>query len=154
MKKKRDEHLKMVWRVSPSHKRLQARMEHMRRFRRHHEQLRTVMLRVHTRTHTRTHTHTHIHYTHTHPYTHTRGLCQKRLFTETVDGVLKANGDNDKTYIEHVLMTQCLLVSTLCRLSLDWSTEWLLAQILNTRRQSVDRLTHRIGISSVHKYIK
>ncbi|KOB77825.1 Dynein heavy chain [Operophtera brumata] len=44
--KKRDEHLKMVWRVSPSHKRLQARMEHMRRFRRHHEQLRTVMLRV------------------------------------------------------------------------------------------------------------
>ncbi|XP_028159307.1 dynein heavy chain, cytoplasmic isoform X3 [Ostrinia furnacalis] len=46
VKKKRDEHLKMVWRVSPSHKRLQARMEHMRRFRRHHEQLRTVMLRV------------------------------------------------------------------------------------------------------------
>lgn len=36
----------MVWRVLPSHKRLQARMEHMRRFRRHHEQLRTVMLRV------------------------------------------------------------------------------------------------------------
>ncbi|CAB3253573.1 unnamed protein product [Arctia plantaginis] len=46
VKKKRDEHIKMVWRVSPSHKRLQARMEHMRRFRRHHEQLRTVMLRV------------------------------------------------------------------------------------------------------------
>ncbi|CAH2049383.1 unnamed protein product, partial [Iphiclides podalirius] len=49
VKKKRDEHLKMVWRVSPSHKRLQARMEHMRRFRRHHEQLRTVMLRVQQR---------------------------------------------------------------------------------------------------------
>ncbi|XP_050667850.1 dynein heavy chain, cytoplasmic isoform X2 [Leptidea sinapis] len=46
VKKKRDEHLKMVWRVSPSHKRLQMRMEHMRRFRRHHEQLRTVMIRV------------------------------------------------------------------------------------------------------------
>ncbi|XP_077296363.1 dynein heavy chain, cytoplasmic isoform X2 [Arctopsyche grandis] len=46
VKKKRDEHLKMVWRVSPSHKKLQGRMEHMRRFRRQHEQLRTVMLRV------------------------------------------------------------------------------------------------------------
>ena len=46
MKKKRDEHLKMVWRVSPAHKRLQTRMEHMRRFRRQHEQLRTVILRV------------------------------------------------------------------------------------------------------------
>ncbi|XP_055383630.1 dynein heavy chain, cytoplasmic isoform X2 [Condylostylus longicornis] len=46
VKKKRDEHLKMVWRVSPAHKKLQARMEHMRKFRRHHEQLRTVILRV------------------------------------------------------------------------------------------------------------
>ncbi|KAJ9599379.1 hypothetical protein L9F63_010141, partial [Diploptera punctata] len=46
VKKKRDEHLKMVWRVSPAHKRLQTRMEHMRRFRRQHEQLRTVILRV------------------------------------------------------------------------------------------------------------
>lgn len=36
----------MVWRVAPSHKKLQGRMEHMRRFRRQHEQLRTVMLRV------------------------------------------------------------------------------------------------------------
>lgn len=46
MKKKRDEHLKMVWRVSFQHKRLQVRMEHMRRFRRQHEQLRTVIVRV------------------------------------------------------------------------------------------------------------
>ncbi|XP_044735865.1 dynein heavy chain, cytoplasmic isoform X10 [Chrysoperla carnea] len=46
VKKKRDEHLKMVWRISPQHKRLQNRMEHMRRFRRHHEQLRTVIVRV------------------------------------------------------------------------------------------------------------
>ncbi|XP_022254853.1 dynein heavy chain, cytoplasmic-like [Limulus polyphemus] len=46
IKKKRDEHLKMVWRVSPAHKRLQARMEQMRKFRRQHEQLRTVIVRV------------------------------------------------------------------------------------------------------------
>ncbi|XP_067011460.2 dynein heavy chain, cytoplasmic isoform X2 [Anabrus simplex] len=46
VKKKRDEHLKMVWRISPAHKRLQTRMEHMRRFRRQHEQLRTVIVRV------------------------------------------------------------------------------------------------------------
>ena len=46
VKKKRDEHLKMVWRVSPAHKKLQTRMEHMRKFRRQHEQLRTVILRV------------------------------------------------------------------------------------------------------------
>ncbi|XP_055846761.1 dynein heavy chain, cytoplasmic isoform X3 [Episyrphus balteatus] len=46
VKKKRDEHLKMVWRVSPAHKKLQARMEQMRTFRRQHEQLRTVILRV------------------------------------------------------------------------------------------------------------
>jgi len=36
----------MVWRVQPAHKRLQTRMEHMRRFRRQHEQLRTVIVRV------------------------------------------------------------------------------------------------------------
>lgn len=36
----------MVWRVSPAHKRLQVRMEHMRRFRHQHEQLRTVIVRV------------------------------------------------------------------------------------------------------------
>lgn len=46
VKKKRDEHMKMVWRVSPAHKKLQTRMEHMRRFRRQHEQLRTVIVRV------------------------------------------------------------------------------------------------------------
>ncbi|XP_058810234.1 dynein heavy chain, cytoplasmic isoform X2 [Phymastichus coffea] len=46
VKRKRDEHMKMVWRVSPAHKKLQSRMEHMRRFRRQHEQLRTVIVRV------------------------------------------------------------------------------------------------------------
>ncbi|GLV39725.1 Dynein heavy chain 64C [Carabus blaptoides fortunei] len=46
VKKKRDEHLKMVWRVSFQHKRLQTRMENMRKFRRQHEQLRTVIVRV------------------------------------------------------------------------------------------------------------
>lgn len=46
VKKKRDEHVKMVWRVSPAHKKLQQRMEDMRKFRRQHEQLRTVILRV------------------------------------------------------------------------------------------------------------
>lgn len=46
MKKKREEQLKMVWRMSPVHKRLQTRMEHMRRFRHQHEQLRTVIVRV------------------------------------------------------------------------------------------------------------
>ena len=30
VKKKRDEHLKMVWRVNFSHKRLQERLQHMR----------------------------------------------------------------------------------------------------------------------------
>ena len=46
VKKKREEQLKMVWRMSPVHKRLQTRMEHMRRFRHQHEQLRTVIVRV------------------------------------------------------------------------------------------------------------
>lgn len=32
--------------MSPIHKRLQTRMEHMRRFRHQHEQLRTVIVRV------------------------------------------------------------------------------------------------------------
>lgn len=36
----------MVWRMNPVHKRLQVRMEHMRRFRHQHEQLRTVIVRV------------------------------------------------------------------------------------------------------------
>ena len=46
VKKKRDEHIKSVWRVQPNHKKLQQRMEEMRKFRRQHEQLRTVILRV------------------------------------------------------------------------------------------------------------
>ncbi|XP_076178666.1 dynein heavy chain, cytoplasmic isoform X5 [Ptiloglossa arizonensis] len=45
-KKKRDEHVKMVWRVSLMHKKLETRMEHMRLFRRQHEQLRAVIVRV------------------------------------------------------------------------------------------------------------
>ena len=44
-KKKRDEQLKMVWRVSPAHKKLQQRMDQMRNFRRQHEQLRAVIVR-------------------------------------------------------------------------------------------------------------
>ncbi|CAL4060939.1 unnamed protein product, partial [Meganyctiphanes norvegica] len=46
LKKKRDEHLKMVWRVSLGHKNLQSRMEELRKFRSQHEQLRIVILRV------------------------------------------------------------------------------------------------------------
>ncbi|XP_078590507.1 cytoplasmic dynein 1 heavy chain 1-like isoform X1 [Branchiostoma floridae x Branchiostoma japonicum] len=46
VKKKRDESLKMVWRINPAHKRLQMRLDQMRRFRRQHEQLRGVILRV------------------------------------------------------------------------------------------------------------
>ena len=37
VKKKRDEHLKMVWRVNFSHKRLQERMSYMVKFRRQHD---------------------------------------------------------------------------------------------------------------------
>ncbi len=36
----------MVWRVNFAHKRLQSRIEQMRKFRRQHEQLRTVIVRV------------------------------------------------------------------------------------------------------------
>lgn len=32
VKKKREEHLRMVWRVNPAHKRLQARLDQMRRY--------------------------------------------------------------------------------------------------------------------------
>lgn len=46
IKKKRDESMKMVWRVSPAHKRLQARLDEMRKFRHQHEQLRQVIVRV------------------------------------------------------------------------------------------------------------
>lgn len=31
VKKKREEHLRMVWRVNPTHKRLQGRIDHMRK---------------------------------------------------------------------------------------------------------------------------
>ena len=31
VKKKREEHLRMVWRVNPAHKRLQGRLDHMRK---------------------------------------------------------------------------------------------------------------------------
>uniref|UniRef100_A0A915HKX7 Dynein heavy chain, cytoplasmic n=1 Tax=Romanomermis culicivorax TaxID=13658 RepID=A0A915HKX7_ROMCU len=46
IKNKRSEQMKMVWRISPTHKKLQARLEQMRKFRRLHEQLRTVIGRV------------------------------------------------------------------------------------------------------------
>lgn len=46
VKKKRDEHFKMIWRTDFAHKKLQIRMEKMRKFRRQHEQLRAVILRV------------------------------------------------------------------------------------------------------------
>ena len=46
MKKKGDEHLRMVWQVNFSHKRMQVRMEHMVEFRRQHELLRTVIEEV------------------------------------------------------------------------------------------------------------
>uniref|UniRef100_A0A0N5AC29 DHC_N1 domain-containing protein n=1 Tax=Syphacia muris TaxID=451379 RepID=A0A0N5AC29_9BILA len=45
-KKKREEHLKLAWRINPQHKKLEARLEHMRKFRRQHEQLRMVISRV------------------------------------------------------------------------------------------------------------
>lgn len=38
--------MKMVWRISAQHKKLQSRMDQMRKFRRQHEQLRTVIVRV------------------------------------------------------------------------------------------------------------
>ncbi|XP_017775192.1 PREDICTED: dynein heavy chain, cytoplasmic isoform X3 [Nicrophorus vespilloides] len=46
VKKKRDEHIKCVWRIYVQHKKLQSRMEQIRKFRRQHEQLRTVIVRV------------------------------------------------------------------------------------------------------------
>eukprot|EP00105_Crassostrea_gigas_P045649 XP_019929797.1 PREDICTED: cytoplasmic dynein 1 heavy chain 1 isoform X11 [Crassostrea gigas] len=46
VKKKREEHLRMVWRVNPAHKRLQGRLDQMKKFRRQHEQLRQVIVRV------------------------------------------------------------------------------------------------------------
>lgn len=46
VKKKRDEHAKMSWKMDLAHKRLESRMEEMRRFRVQHEQLRSVIVRV------------------------------------------------------------------------------------------------------------
>ncbi|VDO27511.1 unnamed protein product [Onchocerca flexuosa] len=45
-KKKRDEQLKLTWRLNPQHKKLESRLDQMRQFRRQHEQLRTVISRV------------------------------------------------------------------------------------------------------------
>ena len=45
-KKKREDPIKMVWRANPAHKKLQARLDQMKKFRRQHEQLRTVIVRV------------------------------------------------------------------------------------------------------------
>ena len=46
VKKKKGEHMKMAWRVNPAHKRLHARLDQVRRFRRQHDQLRSVIVRV------------------------------------------------------------------------------------------------------------
>ncbi|ETE61722.1 Cytoplasmic dynein 1 heavy chain 1, partial [Ophiophagus hannah] len=46
VKRKREENLKMVWRINPAHRKLQARLDQMRKFRRQHEQLRAVIVRV------------------------------------------------------------------------------------------------------------
>ena len=46
MAKKKREDMKSFWRVTPAHKKLQARMEQMRKFRRQHEQLCSVIGRV------------------------------------------------------------------------------------------------------------
>lgn len=35
-----------MWRIQPDHKRLQTRLEHMRKFRQQHEQLQAVIMRV------------------------------------------------------------------------------------------------------------
>lgn len=46
VKRKREENLKMVWRINPAHRKLQSRRDQMRKFRRQHEQLRAVIVRV------------------------------------------------------------------------------------------------------------
>ncbi|VEL20256.1 unnamed protein product [Protopolystoma xenopodis] len=46
LKKKRDEQIRMVWRSNPAHRRLQLRLDQMRKFRHQHEQLRQVIVRV------------------------------------------------------------------------------------------------------------
>ncbi|XP_063712959.1 cytoplasmic dynein 1 heavy chain 1-like isoform X4 [Symsagittifera roscoffensis] len=45
-KKKRDDTVKMIWRANPAHKKLQMRLDQMRKFRKQHEQLRAVIVRV------------------------------------------------------------------------------------------------------------
>lgn len=46
IKKKKSEHLKMVWRINLAHKKLNQRIDQMKKFRRQHEQLRSVIVRV------------------------------------------------------------------------------------------------------------
>jgi dynein heavy chain 1 len=46
MKKKKRDEIKMIWRVTPAHKKLHLRMENIRKFRKQHEQLRSVIERV------------------------------------------------------------------------------------------------------------
>ncbi len=45
-KRKRGDELKIIWRINPSHKKLQNRLSVMHNFRRQHEQLRSVISRV------------------------------------------------------------------------------------------------------------
>eukprot|EP00111_Clytia_hemisphaerica_P013470 TCONS_00039590-protein len=45
-KKKRDDSFKTMWRINPAHKKLQARIDVLKKFRKQHEQLRAVILRV------------------------------------------------------------------------------------------------------------
>lgn len=45
-KRKRGDELKIIWRINPSHKKLQNRLVAMQSFRRQHEQLRSVISRV------------------------------------------------------------------------------------------------------------
>lgn len=46
VKRKKEENLKMVWRLSCAHRKLRSRLDHMRRFRRQKEQFRAVIVRV------------------------------------------------------------------------------------------------------------
>ncbi|CAF0789670.1 unnamed protein product [Didymodactylos carnosus] len=50
-KKKREDTLKMVWKLNAQHKKLQARLEQLRKFRRHHDQFRTVIERLLSKQH-------------------------------------------------------------------------------------------------------
>ncbi|XP_065175263.1 cytoplasmic dynein 1 heavy chain 1-like [Sycon ciliatum] len=46
VKRKRDESLKIIMRINPQHKKLQSRLDQMRKFRRQHDQLRNVIVKV------------------------------------------------------------------------------------------------------------